>query len=171
MRRLYFLSPHLKSAQQIVNDLLLARVNVGHMHIVSKDESQLIKAHLPCASLLEKTDIIPAFERGTVVGFATGLLAGLVGATFSPLGLEFDGATILGITLSGAIFGAWVSGMIGISLHNSQLEQFESAIEDGQLLLIIDVPKSRVSEITELVISHHPEAGERGSEPTMPAFP
>ena len=171
MRRLYFLSPHLKSAQQIVNDLLLARVNVGHMHIVSNDESQLIKAHLPCASLLEKTDIIPAFERGTVVGFATGLLAGLVGATFSPLGLEFDGATILGITLSGAIFGAWVSGMIGISLHNSQLEQFESAIEEGQLLLIIDVPKSRVSEITELVISHHPEAGERGSEPTMPAFP
>ena len=171
MRRLYFLSPHLESAQQIVNDLLLARVNVGHMHIVSKDESQLIKAHLPCASLLEKTDIIPAFERGTVIGFAMGLLAGLIGSSFSPLGLEFDGATILGITLSGAIFGAWVSGMIGISLHNSQLEQFESAIEDGQLLLIIDVPKSRVSEITELVTSHHPEAGDRGSEPTMPAFP
>lgn len=171
MRRLYFLSPHVDSAQQIVNDLLLARVNAGHIHIISKDESQLIKAKLPCASLLEKTDIIPAFERGTVIGFATGLVAGLIGASFSPLGLEFDGATILGITLSGAIFGAWVSGMIGISLHNSKLKRFESAIKEGQLLLIVDVPKGRIGEITQLVKSHHPEAGERGSEPTMPAFP
>jgi len=171
MRRLYFLSPHVESAQQIVNDLLLARVDSGHMHIVSKDESTLIKANLPCASLLEKTDIVPAFERGIVVGFAMGLVAGLVGASFSPLGLEFDGATILGITLSGAIFGAWVSGMIGISLHNSQLKRFESAIEEGQLLIIVDVPKDRIGEITQLVMSHHPEAGNRGSEPTMPAFP
>ncbi len=171
MRRLYFLSPHVDSAQQIVNDLLLARVDSGHMHIVSNDESKVIKANLPNASLLEKTDIVPAFERGIVVGFATGLIAGLIGATFSPLGLEFDGATILGITLSGAIFGAWVSGMIAISLHNSQLKNFESAIDEGQLLLIVDVPKARIEEITQLVKSHHPEAGERGSEPTMPAFP
>lgn len=171
MRRLYFLSPHLNSAKQIVNDLLLARVDSSHMHIIGKDESQLIKANLPGASLLEKTDVVPAFERGLVVGFATGLLAGLIGASFSPLGLAFDGATILGITLAGAVFGAWASGMIGISLHNSQLKRFESSIEEGQLLLIVDVPKNRIDEITQLVKRHHPEAGERGSEPTMPAFP
>lgn len=171
MRRLYFLSPHVNSAKQIVHDLLLARVDAGHMHVIAKDESQLIKADLPGASLLEKTDVIPAFERGLVVGFATGLIAGLIGAGFSPLGLAFDGATILGITLAGAVFGAWVSGMIGVSLHNSQLKQFESAIEAGQLLLIVDVPKGRIEEITQLVKRHHPEAGERSSEPTIPAFP
>ena len=33
------------------------------------------------------------------------------------------------------------------------------------------VPKSRVEEITQLVKRHHPEAGEKGTEPTMPAFP
>jgi len=159
------------SATQIVNDLLLARVDVGHMHIISKDESQLIKANLPCASLLEKTDVIPASERGIVVGFAMGLIAGLIGSSFSPLGLEFDGATILGITLAGAVFGAWASGMIGISLHNSKLKRFEAAIEEGQLLLIVDVPKERIEEISQLVRRHHPEAGNRGSEPTIPAFP
>jgi hypothetical protein len=159
------------SAKQIVNDLLLARVDASHMHIIGKDESEITHANLPSASLLEKSDVIPAFERGLVYGFAMGLVAGLIGARFSPLGLEFDGATILGITLSGAIFGAWVSGMIGVSLHNSKLRHFESAIEEGQLLLIVDVPKGRIEEITQLVRRHHPEAGERGSEPTMPAFP
>jgi uncharacterized membrane protein YeaQ/YmgE (transglycosylase-associated protein family) len=171
MRRLYFLSPHVNSAKQIVNDLLLARVDAGHMHIISKDESQLTAADLPGASLLEKSDVIPALERGLVFGLATGLVAGLIGASFSPLGLEFDGATILGITLAGAVFGTWVSGMIGVSLHNSKLKRFEPAIDEGQLLLIVDVPKGRIEEITQLVKRHHPEAGERGSEPTMPAFP
>ena len=114
---------------------------------------------------------MPAFERGLVVGFATGLVAGLVGASFSPLGLEFDGATILGITLAGAVFGAWISGMIGVSLHNSKLKMFESAIAHGGLLILVDVPKSRMEEITRLVKRQHPEAASEGTEPTMPAFP
>lgn len=171
MRRLYFLSPHIQSAKQIVDDLLLARISDHHIHIIGKDESEIIKANLPSASLLEKTDVVPAFERGLVVGIAMGLAGGLVGASFSPLGLEFDGATILGLTLAGAVFGAWVSGMIGVSLHSSRLKEFEKPIEAGQLLLIVDVPKKRVEEISRLVKQQHPEVGEKGTEPTMPAFP
>lgn len=171
MRRLYFLTTNTSSARKIVDELLLASVDSRHIHIISNNEPELIRAHLPEASLLEKTDVVPAFERGLVVGFATGLIAGLIGASFSPLGLDFDGATILGITLAGAVFGAWISGMIGVSLHNSQLKAFEGAIGRGGLLIIIDVPKSRVAEITNLVKSHHPEAVAEGSEPTMPAFP
>ena len=171
MRRLYFLTPNVKSARQIVDELLLTRVDSRHIHIISNNEQELHKADLPEATLLEKTDVVPAFERGIAYGLATGLAAGLVGASFSPLGLEFDGATVLGITLAGAIFGAWISGMIGVSLHNSQLQMFESAIAHGGLLLIIDVPKKRVQEITQLVKSHHPEAAAEGTEPTMPAFP
>ena len=150
---------------------MLTRVDSRHIHIISNNEPELAEAHLPEATLLEKTDVVPAFERGIVFGFATGLAAGLVGSYFSPLGLEFDGATILGITLAGAVFGAWISGMIGVSLHNSQLKMFESAIAHGGLLIIIDVPKARVDEITSLVKRHHPEAAAEGTEPTMPAFP
>jgi uncharacterized membrane protein YeaQ/YmgE (transglycosylase-associated protein family) len=150
---------------------LLASVDSRHIHIISNNEPELIRARLPEASLFEKTDVVPAFERGLVVGFATGLIAGLIGSSFSPLGLNFDGATILGITLAGAVFGAWISGMIGVSLHNSQLKSFENAIAGGGLLIIVDVPKSRMAEITNMVKSHHPEAISEGSEPSMPAFP
>jgi hypothetical protein len=37
--------------------------------------------------------------------------------------------------------------------------------------MLIDVPKARVDEITDLVKSHHPEAKVEGTEPTIPAFP
>ena len=171
MRRLYFLVPTIESASQIVDELLLARVEERHIHIAAKDHHPLQDAHLPEANLLQESDFIPAVEKGIAVGGGTGVLAGLVAMTFPPAGLVLGGGAILGMGLVGAGFGAWVSGMIGISIENSQLKEFEQAIEDGQLLLMIDVPKAKVDEITDLVKKHHPEAEVEGTEPTIPAFP
>ena len=171
MRRLYFLVPTIESATQIVDELLLARVEERHLHIAAKDHHPLHDAHLPEANLLQESDFIPAVEKGIAVGGGTGVLAGLVAMTFPPAGLVLGGGAILGMGLVGAGFGAWVSGMIGISIENSQLKEFEEAIEAGQLLLMIDIPKGRVDEITDLVKKHHPEAEVEGTEPTIPAFP
>jgi len=171
MRRLYFLVPTIESATQIVDELLLARVDERYIHIAAKDHHLLHDAHLPEANLLQESDFIPAVEKGLAVGGGTGILAGLVAMTFPPAGLVLGGGAILGLGVVGAGFGAWVSGMIGISIENSQLKEFEQAIEDGQLLLMIDVPKKRVDEVTGSVKKHHPEAEIEGTEPTIPAFP
>jgi hypothetical protein len=171
MRRLYFLVPTVESATQIVDELLLARVDERHIHIAAKDHHLLHDANLPEANLLQESDFIPAVEKGLAVGGGTGILAGLVAMTFPPAGLVLGGGAILGLGVVGAGFGAWVSGMIGISIENSQLKEFEQAIEDGQLLLMIDIPKNRVDEVTDSVKKHHPEAEIEGTEPTIPAFP
>lgn len=171
MRRLYFLVPDIDSASKIVDELLLARVEERHIHIVAKDEHALEEAHLPEATLFEKTDFVPSLERGMAVGGATGLLAGIAAVTFPPAGLILGGGAILGISLAGAGVGAWLSSMIGVSVPNTRLKEFEKAIEDGHLLMLVDVPKDRVGEMEELVKKHHPEAEVEGTEPTVPAFP
>lgn len=171
MRRLYFLIPNIDSAKQIVDELLLARVPERHLHIVAKDGTSLSQEHLPEATLLEKSDVVPALERGIVVGGLTGLVLAAAALMFPPAGLQISGGAVLAIALVGAVFGAWVSAMIGVSVHNSRLTQYEAAIEAGGLLLMIDVPKRQVEEISELVKSHHPEAEAEGTEPTVPAFP
>jgi hypothetical protein len=168
---LYFLVPNISSARKIVDELLLARVDEGHLHIIAHDERVLTKEHLPEATFLEKTDIVPATERGVAIGGATGLAVGCIGYLFQPGGFALGPAGFLAVTVAGALFGAWVSGMIGISMHNTHLRAFEPAIESGQLLLMIDVPTTRIDEITALVKEHHPEIEAEGSEPTMPAFP
>ena len=61
--------------------------------------------------------------------------------------------------------------MIGMDVANSQLKAFQKAVEQGQLLMLVDVPKTRVEEIDTLVKQHHPEAEIAGTEPTIPAFP
>lgn len=170
MRRLYFLVPNVESARKIVNELLLARVEVRHIHIVAKEGTPM--EDLPEAGVAQKSDFVPALERGLAVGGATGALAGLVAVTFPPAGLALGGgAVVLATALAGAGIGGWASSMIGSDAPNSRIKQFEKAIEGGELLMMVDVPKPRVDEIDELVKKHHPEAEISGTEPTVPAFP
>lgn len=169
MRRLYFLVPDVGSAKTIVDELLLARIEERHIHVIAKEGTAM--EDLPEAKLAQRSDLVPAIERGIAVGGATGLLMGIIAVTFPPAGLVLGGGAILATSLTGAGIGAAVAPMIGISAPNSQLKQFEDAIEKGELLLMVDVPKRRVDEIEELVKKHHPEADIEGTEPTIPPFP
>jgi hypothetical protein len=171
MRRLYFLIPTVDSAKTIVDELLLARIEERHIHIAAKDHHALTEAHLPEANLLQESDFVPAVERGLAIGGATGVVAGIAAIAIPGVGLALGGGAILGIGLAGAGVGAWISSMIGISAPSSRLTSFEEAIEKGSLLMMVDVPKARVEEISKLVKSHHPEAEIEGTEPVIPAFP
>jgi len=161
--------PDIKTAKIVVDELLLKRVDEHHIHVVAKEGTQL--GDLPEANLLQKSDFIPAMERGLAVGGITGVLAGIAAVTFPPAGLVLGGGAILGTSLAGAGIGAWISGMIGMDVPNSQIEKFEGAIEKGEVLMMIDIPKERVEEIEALVQQHHPDADMGGTEPHIPAFP
>jgi hypothetical protein len=171
MRRLYFLIPTIDSAKTIVDELLLARIEQRHIHIAAADHHALLEANLPEANLLQESDFIPAVERGVAIGGATGILAGIAAVAIPGVGLVLGGGAILGIGLAGAGVGAWISGMIGISVPSSRLQEFEKAIDEGSLLMMVDVPKAQVEDITALVKTHHPEAHIEGTEPIIPAFP
>ena len=70
-----------------------------------------------------------------------------------------------------ADYTARIIGMIGTDIPNSRLREFESAIEDGHILMMVDIPKARVDEVSRMVREHHPEADVHGTEPAIPAFP
>jgi hypothetical protein len=161
--------PDIDTAQTVVDELLLKRIDEHHIHVVAKEGTPM--GDLPEANLLQKSDFIPAMERGLAVGGITGVLAGIAAVTFPPAGLILGGGAILGTSLAGAGIGAWISGMIGMDVPNSQIEKFEEAIEKGEVLMMVDIPKSRVEEIEALVQQHHPDADMGGTEPHIPAFP
>ena len=85
MRRLYFLVPNVESAKKINDELLLARVEERHIHIIAKEGTPM--EDLPEASLAQKSDVIPALQRGVAIGGITGVVAGIVAVTFPPAGL------------------------------------------------------------------------------------
>ncbi len=166
-RRLYFLLPTVDSARQIVNELLLARIDEHHIHVLARDDIPI--KDLPPATLLQRSDLIHGLEMGLIVGGITGALAGIIASLVPATGM-MSGGVILVCAIAGAVVGAWASGMISTDVRNTRLRSFEPALARGEVLLMVDTPKERVDLICDLVRSHH-EAHLEGSEPTIPAFP
>ena len=166
-RRLYFLLPTVDSARQIVNELLLARIDDSHIHVLARDDIAL--DDLPQATLLQRSDLVHGVELGLIVGGITGAVAGIIASLLPATGM-MSGGIILVCAIAGAVVGAWASGMISTDVRNTRLRNFEPALERGEVLLMVDAPKERVEVIRDLVRTHH-EAHAEGSEPTIPAFP
>ena len=92
---------------------------------------------------------------GLVVGASVGLVLGLFLMYFPPGGAPLQLVTLLMTTIIGALFGAWVSSMVATQIPNSRLAMFEKAIEQGKILLILDLPMSRGSEIRAMLDRRH----------------
>ena len=168
-KRLYFMLPDFESARSMLNEMLLARIEERHIHFLAKRGT--LPADLPEASVLQKTDMVHGAELGLVIGGAVGALGGIVVVLMPPAGVSLQLVTILLTALFGGFFGVWVSSMIGTQVPNSRLKIFQADIERGQVLMMVDVPLGKVSDIRELVRRRHPEAISGGLEPTIPAFP
>jgi len=159
-RRLYFLLPDVESAKRTADDLLLARVDDRHMRFLSKRGTTLEPLHE--AGYLDKTDMVHGAVVGLALGGIIGALVGALAVAYPPQGLSPKLVAILIGMLLGAPFGAWVASMVGAAVPNSRLKQFHADLEAGRVLMMVDVPFRRVGEITQLVMSRHPEAVPRG---------
>lgn len=196
-RRIYWLLPDLASARRTMNDLLLARISEPHIHFVARENADMSGLH--AANLLQTSDVLRSAQAGLVIGGLGGAVVGVIAAVFFPIvGGTESGLSALSavfsspnwsfaelrsaidspqwamaavLALLGGVLGAWSSSMIGVSTPSNRLRRFEGAIEQGQLLLMVDVPRSRMQEIESLLQTTHPEAHFEGVEPDVPAFP
>jgi len=164
MRRIYFLAPNIEVTHKIVNELRTKGIEDRCMHVLAKRDTPL--EDLPEASTFQKTDFIAAVERGAALGATTGLLAGLVGLRFA--GFAIAGGPILGVLFYGATIGAMMSGLAGLQVGNSKVKKYEDAIEEGELLVMVDMAKEQIGEISQIIVKHHPSAEFEGIEPLLP---
>jgi len=170
-RRLYFLLPNAEVAEKIEDELLLSRISEAQIHFLAKDEGQLISKKLHVASLLQKSDLVHGWQVGLISGGVTGVVLGTVLYSIPEFGNFFGQAIITVCALLGAFLGTWFSGLIAISAPNTQLKRFEPALERGEVLLMVDVAKDKVDEITNMITSHHSDAVTQGIDAKIPAFP
>lgn len=168
-RRLYFLLPSLQTTRKVYEELLLSHVPERNIHIVARDEAAL--GDMPKASLFQTSDIVHGTQLGFIIGGFTGALLGSLAAATGWIVPGLEVWSVISITIGGAFVGSWTSSMVAINIPNTRLKQFQSAIDMGQVLFMVDVPAKRVDDIHEMLKNHHPEADMRDIEPTMPAFP
>ncbi len=168
-RRLYFMLPDVPNARAMLNELLLARVEERYMHFLAKEGT--LPSDMPEANFFQKTDLIHGMEVGMVIGALSGLIVGSLLLMFPLDGIELRTIALLVAAIGGALFGTWVSGMAAAAIPSSRLKPFADGIEQGQVLLIIDLPLYRVVEIESMIQQRHPEIRFGGMEAHVPAFP
>lgn len=169
-RRLYFVLPDVETSRKVVQELLLARVQEKHLHFLGKRGIDM--KDLPEASTIHKTDLFRGTYSGFFAGIITGLLAGLY-FYFNPasVGMQVPPYVIFVCALTGAVIGAWISGpLIGASTPNQRLRLYSPLLEDGHILLLIDLPRSRVEDVRKIIKGIYLKADDPVSEAGLPAM-
>ena len=115
--------------------------------IVSKDillaaRSDIELDEIPNEHKEADTDLIPAALRGAGYGGAAGLLAGLAAIVLTPIGLTLAGAAAAAV--AGAVVGCWASALVGSSLPDPIRRKFDTEIQAGRILVVIDAEKEEL---------------------------
>ncbi len=155
-KRLYFMLPDPETCRTVVDELRNAGVTERHLHAIAGLTVQM--DGLPEATTWQKTEFAHGLEAGIGLGGVAGFLGGLLAVTFPPAGIILGGAALVASTLAGAGFGALVSGVVAKDMPSHEIEAFERGISEGKILLLVDVPRSKVDEYVQLIKQHHPEA-------------
>lgn len=167
MKRLCLLSPDLAHARKVVSALKDNGIKERHIFVIGREGMDLedLSGTEP-----ESSDFLAAYQRGLAFGGAGGLLAGLF-ALAVPGGPVIGGGALLLFGLYGAGMGALLSGLVGADFSDSRLERFRAEIEQGKLLLMVDVRAHEVDRFEKLVKSIDDTVEVFGVEPPASILP
>jgi hypothetical protein len=166
MDRIYFMAPDVDCAKRVVDDLLLARIEQRYIHVIAKDGIPL--EGLPTASFFKKCDMAHALEQGLALGGASGMVAGLVAISLPSAGLVLGGgAILLATTLAGASIGTFGAILRAVNIPNTRFKEYEQDLENGRILILVDVPKEKANTVRQLIQKKHGEIRNSGVKPRV----
>lgn len=135
-RRHVFSTPDIRQARHAVEVAHRAGLPYACIFLIARSDIEL--AQIPDARKTADTDFMPAAIRGAGYGGATGFLAaGAVAIVLAPLDLALIGIMLAGLG-AGALVGCWASALVGSSVPDPMRRKFESEIEAGHVLVVID---------------------------------
>ena len=165
-RRVYFLF-HDESAARRTIEELEQKLGLEDYQIHALVNGEGGFAQLPDATVHRKSPQSVRLER-----FLWYLSIGLFTVALIAFVLALLATSWLWVTLFAAIVvAAQMSGYLFTNrIPNAQLDRFRSALNHGEILLLVDVPRRRVAAVKELVYSRYPEAKTNGSNWHINAF-
>ena len=171
MKRLYYFTKSLTSVQGITRDLQQVGIGENRMHVMGTDTMAIAQAHVHGTTTWEETDIMHSGFMGALIGMGVGLLAGFLIAGADPWGMQLESGAIIGATLFGTCFGAWLGGLRGVSSQNHHLTPYLDRVEQGDYLMMVDADDDQqAGRVAKVMKNHRHEAEEAGREEHFSPF-
>ena len=164
-RRLYFVVADENQAVQVVTDLGTGGVDRRHIHAIAGKGILLTK--LPPANARQLHDAAWRIERAWWTGNLSLFFLALAGLVFS-IAQDIPAGAVISIAFMALTFVA--GALFALRVPDTHLDEFRGALSHGEVLLMVDVPHSRVAEVEEIVRQRHPEAVPGGTGWTIGAL-
>lgn len=164
-RRLYFIIPDESRAAKVVADLEAAGVNRRHIHAIAGKGATLEK--LPAANERQRRDAVWRLQRVLWTGNLGLFAVATAGLIASLLQNSANGAFLSAAVMATSFIAGFV---FATRVPDTHLDEFRGVLAHPEVLLMVDVPKSRVAEIEEMVSQRHPEATAGGAGWTIEAL-
>lgn len=152
-RRLYFVIPDARQAGSLVAELERAGVDRPHLHAIARAGAEV--GALPAATERQRHDAVWRLERtlwGANMSVFWLAFLGLVAALLS-------GHSVWSVIAFAVLVATLTAGaLFALTVPDTHLDEFRGALAHGDIVLMVDVPKTRVREIEEMVRRRHPEA-------------
>ena len=163
LRRLFFLFPDEPHAQRVVNKLVSLDIPEQRIHALARGELRT----LPQATQRQKNDTAFYLERllwkSNLAVFAVALITFIVAIIAGEFVWSMISLALLAVT--------FIAGeQFVVHVPDVHLTEFSDALSHGEMLLMIDVPLNRVTEIEDLVHHKYPEAAVGGVGWSVDAF-
>lgn len=144
-----FSTPDLATAKAAMQAALVAGVGHECISLIARSDIELEQA--PEQHKEAGGDFFAGAVRGVVGGGATGLLAGLIAIAIPPIGITVAGVAAL--TVAGAMVGSWTGAIAGASIPDPVRRKFESEIEAGRILVVLDGAKPLLAAAEPMVVA------------------
>ena len=157
-RRLHFLLPNAKLAQNVVNELLSLGINNQQIHTYA-EHNQSIESLRP-ATENQSHDKAQKIENilwmGNLIIFGVFLCMFIVSMILS--------SYLFSLICLGVMLISFASGnFFAQHIPHVHLNEFKDALSHNELLMMVDVADDKVDEIESSIHRHHPAAVEGGS--------
>ncbi|WP_426416689.1 hypothetical protein [Aestuariirhabdus sp. LZHN29] len=155
MKRLYYLTDSIESAERISEDLHREGISDWRFHVFSKDQAGLLHHRLHSATPLQSSNIVYSGERGAIMGGLSGLLISLLLIGTQPVGEQISSTAVILITALCILGGGWIGALSGRHQKHYKISRFQRAINDGKLLIIVDIRRHEEHAVRGLMQRYH----------------
>ena len=164
LRRLFYLFPDEPHARRVVDRLVKLGIPERRMHAIAEGVELNT---LPAATDRQKKDTAFRVERflwrANLAVFALASLA-LVAALLA-------GETNWSLAMLLVMLASFVVGQhFAVHVPDVHLTEFTDALSHGEVLLMVDVPRTRIAEIDNIVRHNYPDAVAGGTSWAVDAF-
>jgi hypothetical protein len=164
LRRLFFLFPKTENARQAVEDLATCGIGRRQIHAIA---SGVDLAGLPEATERQKSDAAFRLEW-FIWNTNLAVFVAAIAALITSLLLGQGQVALLSLLVMILTFIA--GEQFAVRVPDVHLTEFTDALQHGEVLLMVDVPGYRVTEIENIIHHRHPESVPGGVSWTMGAF-